>query len=159
MHGTIEMVRTPQAVIQKKLLVADVERRILRACKTLRALPDKERRFQALTNKWPDTVREVSEAYGYADEVMPRFRPTPADVSDCLTALAWARGISKRAFKLIWWRSFGVSFRHIGIRLGRSDETARMRYRDAILGAWYEAKKQEAIDNLANLANSGANQR
>lgn len=168
MHG-MTAVRTPsgdddkfwkaQAIHEKQLQVADVERRMLRACMTLRALPDKERKFQTLANSWPDTVREVSEAYGYADEIMPRFRPKPSDVSDCLTALAWARGMPKRVFKLIWWRSFGVSFRHIGIRLGRSDETARMRYRDAILSAWYEAKKQEAIDNLANLANSAANQR
>lgn len=124
------------------LLVADTETRILRACKTLRALPDKERQFQTLHNCWPDMVRDVADAYGYTEETIPKFRPTPADVSDFLIALSWVRAIPKRDFKLVWWRSFGVSFHQMGLRLGRSDETARMRYRDAILGIWYEANKQ-----------------
>lgn len=131
----------PESVIghQRHVSVADVERRIIRACRTLRALPDHERKFQMMPNPWPDTVREVSEAYGYDEQGMPKFRPSPADVSDCLIALNWARALEKREFKLIWWRSFNISFRYMGLRLGRSDETARMRYRDALLRLWMEA--------------------
>lgn len=125
-----------------QLIVADVENRILRACKTIRALPDKDRKFQVISSLWPETIQDTADAYGYTEAIIPRFRPTPADVSDCLTALNWARALEKREFKLIWWRSFGISFRHIGIRLGRSDEMARLRYRDAILKIWYEASKQ-----------------
>ena len=127
------------------LNILDVERRILRACRTIRALPDPERKFFALHNSWPEAVREVEEAYGYNEAILPRFRPTPQDVSDCLVALAWARGIPKRAWRLVWWRSFGVSFKQIGFRLGRSDETARRWYKDAILGLWAEASKTPSL--------------
>lgn len=126
------------------LLITDVEDRLLRACKTLRALPDKERKYQSIGNAWPDFVREVEEAYGYSDSIMPRFRPNPRDVSDCLVALRWVSGMEKREFKLVWWRSFGVSFKHIAIRLGRSDETARLRYKDVILRAWHAANSQNS---------------
>lgn len=147
--------------------IREIERRILRACQTIRALPDPERKFFAMHNSWPEAVREAEEAYGYTEVSMPRFRPTPADVSDCLVALSWARGISKRAWRLVWWRSFGCSFRQIGRRLGRSDETARRHYKDAVLGMWAEASKSSSpmwlrIENysrqrvpvVANKANS-----
>lgn len=123
------------------LIVRDVEERILTACKTIRALPDREKRYQTVNSLWPEIRQDAADAYGYSEAIMPRFRPTPADVSDCLVALEWARPIERRQFKLVWWRSFGISFRHIGIRLGRSDETARQRYRDVILNIWYEANR------------------
>lgn len=123
------------------LLVTDVERRLLRSCKTLRALPDREARFHVVRSHWPETKDDPDEAYGYTEETLPKFRPSPSDVSDFLIALSWIRGIPRREFNLVWWRSFGVSFKHIGIRIGRSDDTARARYKDVILGAWYAANK------------------
>ena len=94
------------ATIADRLAVADVERRILRACKTLRAIPDREARYQTFrSNGWPPIVRELADAYGYTEATMPRFQPTPHDVSDCLVALAWTRPLEKPEFKLIWWRS------------------------------------------------------
>lgn len=122
------------------LLVQEVEDRLLRACKTLRALPDRERGFQTVRGCWPEMLREVEEAYGYTEERMPRFRPSPSDVSDCLTALAWARVVTAKDFRFIWWRSFGASFRQIGMRIGKSDERARQLYRDVILRIWFEVR-------------------
>lgn len=141
----------PVDVSRGAMLVSDVEKRVLRACKTIRALPDNEKRFQILRNNWPAVIQATEDAYGYTETAFPRFRPSPADVSDCLTALAWMRAIPRREFKLVWWRSFGISFRHIGLRLGRSDETARQRYRDAILGIWYEANKQVASGHFQSV--------
>lgn len=126
------------------ITVADVEQRLLRACKTLRALPDPDFKFRVIHNAWPDVLQAVEDAYGYTEATMPRFRPKPCDVSDCLVALEWVRVLEKREFKLIWWRSFDISFRHIAIRLHRSDDTARLRYRDALLKAWHEANRQAA---------------
>ena len=126
-----QVARGRPQLVETGLAVRDVEERILRACKTIRALPDRERRYQTVNSLWPEIRQAVEDAYGYSEAIMPRFRPTPADVSDCLIALEWARPIEKREWKLVWWRSFGISFRHIGIRLGRSDETARLRYRAA----------------------------
>ena len=128
----------------------DVERRILRACCTIRALPDRDRRFFKIQSCWPEFVRDVEEAYGYDVARVRRFCPSPADISDCLTALAWARVLHKREWKIIWWRSFGISFRHIGIKIGRSDDTARRRYKDAIIKVWGEAMRLERAASARN---------
>ena len=149
-------------LLQQPIDILEVERRVLRACRTIRALPDRDRRFFHSFNSWPEVVQEVTEAYGYTETTMPRFRPTPGDVSDCMTALAWARGIPRNEWKLVWWRSFGVSFKHIGLRLGRSDDTARRRYKDAILGLWccanktaapYHVRRVPTRQGAANMAN------
>jgi hypothetical protein len=126
------------------LLLADitidkVERRFLRACKTIRALPDLERRFLRHSNGWPDYVRDHNEAYGYSEAAMPRFRPKPFDVSDVLTALAWGKNLQRNEWKLVEMRSFDLSFGQIGRRIGKSDETARRYYRDVMLKIWSEA--------------------
>lgn len=120
-----------------QLMITDVERRILRACKTLRAIPDPTRKYQTIHNFWPEILQSKDDAYGYTEVSMPRFRPSPKDVSDMLIALAWARGLEKRDFRLVWWKSFDISFRQIGIRLHRSDETARRWYKDALLKVWH----------------------
>ena len=131
--------------------VTEIETRILRACKTIRALPDPEARFFQFRSLWPDAPNPPEEGYGWHEATMPRFRPTPADVSDCLTALAWARGIPRREWKLIWWRSLGFGFANIAAKIGRSDETARQRYRDAILSLWYVASiKNKTWQNRPN---------
>ncbi len=88
-------------------------------------------------------VQEFQDAYG-ADEARMRWRPEPADVSDYLVALAWANGLEKKEWRFIWWRSFEISFRQIGMKIGRSDETARTRYRDALLKVWANANQQAA---------------
>lgn len=122
--------------------IIDVERRFLRSCKTLRAVPDRERRFHQVESCWPEFVRDAAEAYGYTEATMPRFRPTPYDVSDMLTALAWARPLQDHEFRMAWWRSFDLSFGQISRRIGRSDETARRHYRDVMVKLWTSANQQ-----------------
>lgn len=121
--------------------VNDIERRILRACKTIRVLPDSEAKFFQYCSLWPIVAHSTEEAYGYDEARLPRFRPTPADVSDCLTALAWARGIPRRQWRLVWWRSLGWGFHHIAARIGRSDQEAKLRYQGVILNLWLTANK------------------
>lgn len=125
------------------LTVGEVEKRVIRACKTLRALPDNEWRFLrdgAPKSAHLPVVQDFMDAYDSDGEVKVRFRPTPFDVSDCLTALAWCNVLTRQDFKFIWWRSFDeVSFRMIGAYIGKSDETARARYRDAVLRVWNQA--------------------
>lgn len=120
-----------------------VEKRFLRACKTIRALPDPERRFQKVESAWPEFIRSAGEAYGYNEASLPRFRPTPFDVSDMLKALAWARPLQANEFRLALMRSFDLSFGQIGRRIGKSDETARRYYRDVMVKLWAEANAQE----------------
>jgi hypothetical protein len=125
----------PPAVVT----ITEVEDRLLRAMKTLRAMPDKEQRFHRYNNGWPEYVHKAIDAYNSVEEVGYRFKPKPFDVSDCIIALNWTRGLENREWNLIWWRSFDLSFKQIADRIGRSDEMARRRYRDAIQGAWYNA--------------------
>lgn len=127
--------------IHELLIITDVERRLMRAFKTLRVLPDRD--FVNRKSVWPEVLQSHEDAYGYTEVAMPRFRPTPFDVGDMLNALDWVRGLSKNDCRLLWWRSFDVSFRQIGIRLGRSDETARRRYRDIMIQVWHSANKDQ----------------
>jgi Domain of unknown function (DUF6362) len=117
-----------------------VESRILRACKTIRAWPDKERRGVTGAGIWRQAVTDWSES-GFEDYV-PRFQPSGFDSGDCLDALEWLRGISPPSFRLIWWRSFDVSFVKIAGKIGRCERTARRRYEEAICGVWMTARAQ-----------------
>lgn len=130
------------------LEIDEVETRILRACKTLRAIPDPEAKFQVIHNMWPEVVQSSDDAYGYTEARMPRFRPKPRDISDMLTALAWARGLEKREFKLIWWYSCGYSYRQIALRIHRSHETARARYNEALEKVWKAANLLTKLDRF-----------
>ena len=127
-----------------EILITDVERRIMRAFKTLRAQPHPMR--SSGRSAWPEVLQSHEDAYGYTEVTMPRFRPTHFDVGDMLTALDWVRVLKKSDCKLLWWRSFDVSFRQIGFRLGRSDETARRRYKDVMIQIWIEANRLAALD-------------
>ncbi len=139
MHGSMTLGKELLDLQRPVLLVEDVENKLRRACKTLRAVPDPDRRFQWIGCAWPETVRSKEDAYGYTEASMPRFRPKPSDVSEYLDVLGWCRGMDWKDFRLIWWRSFDVSFRQIGLRIFKSDETARRWYRDVILKAWHRA--------------------
>lgn len=105
-----------------------LEQRILDAMRTLRAMPDREARFlRSYRPAWPD-FRSDPWAYGYADQPLPRFRPTPAQISDCLPALELCRGLDREQWRIVWWRSLGYSFAVIAARLRCCGETARRRY-------------------------------
>lgn len=137
------VVQPASFILRGGLGVQEVERRVLRACKTVRAMPDQEWRYLRAGNPVPphwEVVRDFMDAYNPDGDVKMRFRPTPFDVSDMLPALSWCRILTKQDFRFVWWRSFDeVSFKTIAMRIGRSDETARQRYRDVILRVWNEA--------------------
>lgn len=133
--------RAPRVRIDQpeKLSVREVEQRLMRAMQTLRALPDGDRRMLAMRSPWPPYVQEYIDAYGSVVAEEPRFRPTPFDVSDFLVALSWAQHLSKSDWRILWWRSFDLSFGLIAKYIGRSDETARRRYRDTVIDVWCAA--------------------
>lgn len=129
----------PRIVSSCRVPRSDVERRIMTAMRTLRALPDKERRFFVVKSSSPDYIHEYIDAYNSVEEVMPKFRPSPTDVSDCLYALSWVRHMPKNMWQILWWRSFELSYGVIAKYIGRSDETARKRFEEAITDAWAAA--------------------
>jgi hypothetical protein len=133
------LIHPPRWISEETLPIGDIERRVMRACQTIRVLPDKEWQYlhgSGVSNL--PVVREFKEAYGYVD-ARTKFIPTPRDVSDCLTALSWCNVLERYEFRLIWWRSFGISFGQIAARMGKSDETARGRYRDALMRVYSRA--------------------
>jgi len=119
----------------------EVEWLVLRACQTIRVLPDPEKRWQGertmQPGMWSGIVQDFMDAYNSRDAMMPKFSPSPADISACMPVLSWCNYLSKNEFRLIWWRSFDVSFGIIATRIGRSDETARRQYNDAVKKVWH----------------------
>jgi len=123
------------------VLIDDVERRVIRACKTIRALPDPDAAFlyASVTLQLP-IIHDEWFAFEIDSEERPRFSPTPFDVSDVLVALGWCNDLERRDFKLVWWRSLDWSFRQMGLKLGQHKQTAFRRYRDIMLTVWQEAQ-------------------
>lgn len=136
--------RGPMVADAANASMRDVEGRVIRAMKTLRSLPDRERRFFGIKSGHPPHVQEQIDAYASVEAMAPRFTPTPFDVSDYLRALSWTRHLPKHQWKIIWWRSFGLSFGLIAQYIGQSDETARRKYREAITDAWTAANSVAA---------------
>lgn len=132
-------VRRPAVTDTENVSLLDVEERLIRGMRTLRAMPDRDRRFFVVKSGMPSHVQEQIDAYAAVEAVAPRFAPSPFDVSDYLHVLGWARVLDKNAWKLVWWRSFDLSFGLIAHYIGRSDETARRRYKEAIIDVWTAA--------------------
>lgn len=106
--GFAPVMRVPDFLPTK----ASIEDRVLTACKTIRVLPDRERKFLGTLPMrqpvWQEAVNEWT-AYG-AEEERERFQPTRAQVSDCFVALAWCAPLEKPDFRIVWARSFGLSW-------------------------------------------------
>lgn len=117
----------------------EIEGRLMTAMKTIRAMPDRERRFFIVKGASIPYLQEYMDAYASSDVRVAAFVPTPQDVSDCLVALSWVRHVDKKSWKIMWMRSFGLSFGLIAKYIGRSDETARRWYREGITDAWSTA--------------------
>ena len=129
----------PKVVSTCRIPRSDVHERLMTAMKTLRAIPDREKRFFVVKSTSPDYVHDYIDAYNSVEELMPKFRPSPANVSDCLVALSWVRHMRKDQWQILWWRSFELSFGLIAQYIGRSDETARKRFEEAVTDAWAAA--------------------
>jgi hypothetical protein len=129
----------PRVKSRERVSRTDVEQRLLTAMKTLRAVPDRERRFFIMKSSSPDYVQESVTAYAAVEDVAPRFQPTSAEVSDCLIALSWVRHLDRAAWQILWWRSCELSFGVIGKFINRSDETARRRFEVAVTDSWIAA--------------------
>ena len=123
--------------------VAETAERIRRAILTLSVLPDRESRWLYVSDasNWPETVRSIHEAYGFEAARPPKFRPTAADVDDCLVVLGWlaayerersARGIGPRDVRIIRARAFGYSWVNIATVMGCSERSAQRWFDGAI---------------------------
>ncbi|MEL6746446.1 MAG: hypothetical protein AAFO79_01325 [Pseudomonadota bacterium] len=129
---------------------AEVERRVLTACRTIRAMPRVGPKGNRGNSFWDQIVKEPGKGDYTGIELRPDFGAT--DVNDDAAADWLARlsqwgdahtfaGLTLSETQwLFWWRSMaprGVSFTEIGRRLRcGSGETARRRYVEAVSTAW-----------------------
>lgn len=116
---------------------AEVETRVHRAMKTLAVLPDAEASWLVRMGDIPRAL--IDEPGDEAQDRPPRFRPTPFDISDYLTALAWVNPLPGPQQRLINYRAFDIPWKTIAERIGQSETTARHRYRAAISNCWCAA--------------------
>jgi hypothetical protein len=117
---------------------SEVQTRLMRAMKTLRAIPDREKALLRLRSSSPDYIQEAG-AYNSEPAAERPFTPTPRDLSDYLTALSWTRHLHEKDWRVLWLRSFDFSFGLIAEFIGRSDETARRRFDAIITDVWCTA--------------------
>lgn len=119
--------------------IKEVETRIHRAIKTLYAVPDRDARYrQRLKSYWPETFDPLD----YPKALMSgRFSPTPKDIDRYLDDLEWLRALDSRDAKIIFGYVGGASFGRMAAWFGRSDETVRRWYRDAMKRLWARANR------------------
>lgn len=117
------------------------------AVRTIAALPDRERRWlYRLPSGSPDPVFSAADAareWGLDIAVLQeaelmeerrrkaaRYRPTPEEIDRCLDVLGWLTWLQRERHgkaerQIIAARAYGVSYRSLAERFGRSDETIR----------------------------------
>ncbi|MFZ4807503.1 MAG: hypothetical protein ACOYLQ_09620 [Hyphomicrobiaceae bacterium] len=128
--------------------IESIERRVLRAIRTLGVLRDREADWLRYKACWPATLVEWSDLLAQAEnpdlEAKPaRFEPTRSDLGDYLTALSWWARLApgpRRPGRLrgdqliVMLVAYEFSFKSIGQRMefNRHEDTIRRRYRMAI---------------------------
>ena len=106
----------------------DVTARLELAAKTLRALPDQQRRYLTTKSNWPDYVQKYYEgSMDLEATAYVRVVPSAAEISKMDEALEWLRWISKCRHRdtgtlgrIIWARAEGFSWRDIAAMCHRS---------------------------------------
>jgi hypothetical protein len=120
---------------------------IRRGVLTHDALP--ERTFERLVQKY-DVVQEMADAYGYTAERMPKFIPTPKDVSNMLPVWYWLNdlrhqvGTGRRDFKLLVARARGTCWWKLEGKFYRCERQLR-RWHDAAVAWIYLANREEVL--------------
>ena len=130
---------------RKPATIAALEERLHEAIRTLRALPDRERKWiHAAGARWPDTLREVADVLALALERVqqgksafesmrgPRYTPSKEAIDRMDEALDWLRVLDKDQLRILTLRAFGMSWERIGWRFRKSDRTMQRWYRDAL---------------------------
>lgn len=120
-----------------------LEQRIHRAMLTLTTLSADGP--SAVRSGWPDYIIELEDRIARekdGDKPRKRFRPSPADISDLLDALALLDGLRIEIYVLVRHKALddfhfdeGACWTELGDRFGRSDNWARETYRRAMLQA------------------------
>lgn len=114
----------------------ECEARLLRALKTDRALPDRERQQLRVKIHQLDTEPAPGD---WPMGITLRWAPFREDIHDYVTAMGWFAALSQRERRLVRERVMGWSFTRMGDERGRSDEWARQQYIEALIKAWIVA--------------------
>lgn len=106
-----------------------IEQRIATAWKVDRALPDRERGQLRVRANWPETGYEPGD---YPPEAVTRWRPSPAELSDCMVVMRWVAklvAIERRVLRL---KALGLTYRTIAEEISRDEKAAKRIYREAV---------------------------
>jgi hypothetical protein len=143
-------------VTPEEIPIEAVERRVLRAIRTLGVLRDRELDWLRVKACWPSTLVEWADLLARAEnpdlEERPvRFEPTRADLGDYLLALSWfarlqgsrriGRGL-KAEQRIVHMVAYEWSFEAIGREIGQHHDAIRNRYRKAIQQCWRSANAE-----------------
>lgn len=125
----------------------EVEERLMRAHKTLWAMPDLN--YHLSQSSMPEYLDPLDPEYmAKLQARFERFKPSPFDVSDCLIALGWLIGMQPNEKKIIEMVAEDMEFKQIAEVIGRDVRTAKNRYRNAISNAWlYASIEKEKTAN------------
>lgn len=123
-----------------KITLEHCEARLLRALKTDRFLPDRERAQMRVRVYGLETAPEPGD---WPKGIELRWAPFPEDSQDYLVAMRWYAVLDKRERTLVRERAMGWSFLRMGDERGRSDEWARQQYIGALTRAWRTSNEPE----------------
>ena len=103
--------------------MAAVESRIAEAIDTLKRVPAPD--IQRNVTRWPEFIRDVHEAYGYAHTRLRLAPAAPEAITRLDETLEWLRWLPPAAQRILWSRAGGFSWRKIAAFVGKSPNTCR----------------------------------
>lgn len=159
-----------------EISIADVERRILRAVRTLKCVRDRDKAFLSAGSRssmpaykveWSDLVARAELQEPEPGLAAPFF-PTRADIGDYLTALDWVAGLarlpSKRAPRakrrvtsefpsatdqlILFLIAFEFSFAAVGRKINKNEFEVKRRYRAILDDCWRIANGYVALQSF-----------
>lgn len=111
-----------------------IEEALHRAILTLDAVADPDRRYlRARVTSWPAIKHDLSETLEWEPVRNTRFQPSRQDIDEFLERLDWITLAGRKGdYSLFRQRAYGVSWRRIADRRGRTDHYWRRRYLKAL---------------------------
>lgn len=110
-----------------------IEKRLLRGIRTLRAVPDRERAWFRQRTAWPEYVLD------YPHEANTSFKPSRSDLADYLTACGWWAGLDSTDRTIVEMHARGDSLEFIAWQMRLTDDCCRNRYENAVSLCWRRA--------------------
>lgn len=98
-----------------------IEMRLAEAARTVARLRVSHTRPSQAMTFWPDTVRNVFEAYDIAGaNRVNRPLPTPSEITRMDETVGWLFAVEREVWPILWARALGQSWRRVAKATGHS---------------------------------------